>query len=522
MMCASFGQMLDEETCELAVSRYREKRDMIKQAWWDIQDAAMQAIRNPGTRVKWRRIQFAFGVMAGVPVLQMRLPSGHLLTYPKARIVTATKDFGNGPRKIDQIEFWGKHPTKETWCWVQTYGGKLLENCLAGDTEVLTEDGWMRLDCITTERVFDGVEFVEHGGLTSPKWCATIEIDGVRLTPEHLVLTTKGWAAACDTNSEDAHEACRRTQTLENQGHHRPTVRQLGGAACDASGRVWSGEVETQMRLRRRDDPHDQRDHQEREEKGAHVRTQMPFTGSGQETRHECPSGLLGVEVDAGQVPASHSPSMEELRRARHHGVRALGFVRSVLGGHGTHVQERSYSGPTGQLEGLQPGELRMENPQAAGIEHTQESVHRNPLGEDDGQAGVREIGGRSDYPPVSLEPWCPGRVDVQRAGCHEQVYDLKDCGPRHRFVVRGKSKHPFIVHNCTQAVGGDFMTHGLLVAEKRGMEPFATIHDQALAVRRPGQTADMFREALTVLPPWAEGFPLAADCGVVNYYTKD
>ena len=65
-------------------------------------------------------------------------------------------------------------------------------------------------------------------------------------------------------------------------------------------------------------------------------------------------------------------------------------------------------------------------------------------------------------------------------------------------------------------------MTHGLLVAEKRGMEPFATIHDQALAVQRPGQTAEMFREALTVLPPWAEGFPLAADCGVVNYYTKD
>lgn len=162
----------------------------------------MQAIRNPGTRVKWRRIMFAYGKMAGVPVLQMRLPSGHLLTYPKARIVTATKDFGNGPRKIDQIEFWGKHPTKEAWCWVQTYGGKLLEN--------------------------------------------------------------------------------------------------------------------------------------------------------------------------------------------------------------------------------------------------------------------------------------------------------------------------------ATQAVGGNFMTHGLLVAEKRGMEPFATIHDQALAVQRPGQTADMFREALTVLPPWAEGFPLAADCGVVNYYTKD
>lgn len=522
MMCASFGQMLDTATCELAVERYREKRNLIKQAWWDIQDAAMEAIRNPGRRVKWRRIQFAYGQVAGIRMLQMRLPSGHRLCYPNARIVTATKDFGKGPRQIDQIEFWGKHATKDAWCWVQTYGGKLLENCLAGDTEVLTEEGWMRLDCITTERVFDGKEFVEHGGLTSPKWCATVELDGARMTPEHLVLTTKGWVAARDTNIEDAHEACRRTQRMEDQGHHRPTVRQLGGDARDAAGRLWPREVETQMRLRRGNDSYDQRGHQECEEKSTDVRAQMSFEEDGEEARHVRPSGLLGVAVDAGPLPAAHSPSVEELRRSRHHGVRAVGFVRSVLGGHGSDLQEGSYAGPTGQLERLQPRELRMENSQAAGIEHAQEPVHRNSLGEDDGQAGVREIGDRSDYPSVSLEPMCLHGVDVRPTGRHEQVYDLKNCGPRKRFVIRGKSGREFIVHNCTQAVGGDFMTHALLIAERRGMEAFATIHDQALAVRLPGQTAEMFRQALTVLPHWADGFPLAADCGEVGYYTKD
>ena len=96
------------------------------------------------------------------------------------------------------------------------------------------------------------------------------------------------------------------------------------------------------------------------------------------------------------------------------------------------------------------------------------------------------------------------------------------NCGPRHQFVVRGKNKRPLIIHNCVQAIGGDFMISGLLAAEKAGYPAFATIHDQALCIKEEGMTADGFREALCTLPPWAEGFPLEATAGEVPFYTKD
>lgn len=79
------------------------------------------------------------------------------------------------------------------------------------------------------------------------------------------------------------------------------------------------------------------------------------------------------------------------------------------------------------------------------------------------------------------------------------------------------------LLENATQAVGGDFMSHGLLCAEKAGFKVFATIHDQALAVFEPDklQTAQAFRQALCTLPEWAKDFPLEASVDITKYYTK-
>lgn len=80
------------------------------------------------------------------------------------------------------------------------------------------------------------------------------------------------------------------------------------------------------------------------------------------------------------------------------------------------------------------------------------------------------------------------------------------------------------ILENVTQAVGGDFMTHGLLSAEAEGYQIFATIHDQALAIYEPAklQSAEGFRNALCKIPRWAPDFPLDAAVGITKYYTKE
>ena len=337
-MCAQYGRDLDNDVCKLAVEKYREKRDKIVEAWSLFNNAAKDAIRNKGHVIPAGRVQFVCGKLdsAGFHVLQMKLPSGHVLTYPLAKLERVVKKFENGAAEVEEIQFWGPVPGKRLWNWQSTYGGKLLENCITGDTEVLTQRGWVRVDSITTEPVWDGFEFVPHRGLKKTEGLSTIDLDGLNITGDHLIFTnTGGWVPAANVDVNEAYRSCPRPPMVVNQG--------------------------------------------------------------GGETR-----------------------------------------------------------------------------PNVCTTEHTQ------------------------------------------------PVYDLKDCGPHHQFVVRGKNKRPLIIHNCTQAVGGDFMTHGLLEAERRGYQCFATIHDQALCIAEDGLTPEGLREAMCVLPPWAENFPLEATASLTPFYTKD
>ncbi len=80
------------------------------------------------------------------------------------------------------------------------------------------------------------------------------------------------------------------------------------------------------------------------------------------------------------------------------------------------------------------------------------------------------------------------------------------------------------LTENASQAIAGDFISHGVLRAEEKGYEIFTLIHDQALSAYRPekGHSVEEFRDLLCVLPPWALDFPLKADCGIQPFYTKD
>lgn len=77
------------------------------------------------------------------------------------------------------------------------------------------------------------------------------------------------------------------------------------------------------------------------------------------------------------------------------------------------------------------------------------------------------------------------------------------------------------LAENASQAVAADVMSHGARVAEARGMLPFALIHDQGLAIRRDGKTAEEFAAALADVPVWAKGLPLKVEAKVAPFYSK-
>jgi hypothetical protein len=131
--------------------------------------------------------------------LLCRLPSGRLLTYRAIRdeLVDITDDDGNVIGRELKLTFARGHGRVALW------KGSFVENCIAEGTLVLTETGWLPIEQIVNEKVWDGNEWVEHDGLVDRGIQSVIELDGVYLTPDHKVLTTKGWQVAdsirCDT-----------------------------------------------------------------------------------------------------------------------------------------------------------------------------------------------------------------------------------------------------------------------------------------------------------------------------------
>lgn len=69
--------------------------------------------------------------------------------------------------------------------------------CIAAGTLVLTDHGPVPIEDVQQHhRIWDGVEWVEHGGVIFKGYRETIDWGGVRLTPDHKVLTEAGWNEA--------------------------------------------------------------------------------------------------------------------------------------------------------------------------------------------------------------------------------------------------------------------------------------------------------------------------------------
>lgn len=77
------------------------------------------------------------------------------------------------------------------------------------------------------------------------------------------------------------------------------------------------------------------------------------------------------------------------------------------------------------------------------------------------------------------------------------------------------------LVENATQGVAFDIMGHGACNADAQGFTIVMLVHDQAPALHLPGQTVEKYVQALTDLPPWAEGLPIVAQGRYVPYYKK-
>lgn len=451
------------EEAKRIIDTYRASADKIAALWAKAGKALEALMLGQETTID------APGIVKVEPGKGLTLPNGLHIQYPNLRVHTD----GEGKRELIY---------DSKGMPVRIYGGK----CLAADTQVLTERGWVPIAAVRLEdRVWDGVEWVNHSGLTYQGEKHTIVVDGVRMTPDHQVLTEKGWRSA---------SSC--------EGLRRAEVRVPDGNAVCGVERS-AVDVEIPMPMRGRGNAGGGGRGEVREAWGAPL---MRVQGWDEErnARDVDAPGVLGVAVDARPVPPTHTSGMAQLRSAWDYSMRGVATViRGVLGRHGAYVPPGANTGPQGQQRAVRPGEL--------------------PLGAD---------GATSSQPQKlatgGLEKSTCGNgylaVDARVSMAPEPVYDLLNAGPRTRFMVRGHAE-PFVVHNCVenicQAVARQIVAEQMLRVSKR-YKVVLTVHD-AVAIIAPESEAKeaqaYLEECMSWNPKWATGLPLSCESGMGEAY---
>jgi hypothetical protein len=192
-MALSYRIHLDPEEARRIVDAWRQANPSAPEFWgahregesFGLWGAAMSAWETPGLATTAGRLIFTYR-----GALFMGLPSGRWLTYPQPRwrdVDVLDRDGQPTGEKRTELSFRRAYGRAKLW------RGTL---CLAGGTLVLTESGWLRIDQPGSQRVWDGEEFVAHGGVINNGQRLVIDLNGVAMTQDHKVLTTEGWQKA--------------------------------------------------------------------------------------------------------------------------------------------------------------------------------------------------------------------------------------------------------------------------------------------------------------------------------------
>lgn len=107
---------LSSEEMESIVKKWRQANPRIVRLWYNLQDAALRAVKLQTS------VKLECGVrFTGTPTaLRVTLPSGRQLVYWQARIAEG--------RYGEAVKYWGVDSKTKRWALLDTYGGKLAEN----------------------------------------------------------------------------------------------------------------------------------------------------------------------------------------------------------------------------------------------------------------------------------------------------------------------------------------------------------------------------------------------------------
>ena len=337
-----------------------------------------------GQEFRWMAIAANDDVM-----LQLCLPGEDAHAYMGAQI-----------RHLDYREMLQRYHAGDPEADAQRRLGKVANLCVAADTLVLTDRGICPILQVTKrDRVWDGVEFVTHDGVVYSGVRPVLSYGGITATPDHKVLVRGEWVRldeaarhgwAIEPALGAGEQSRGRAAVRIVDGLVRRAVREIRGALCSSTVRVWSGA---------RCKPALSGDGAQHAVQGVRSAPEAP-QGRSHDGR-QC-GGATGAEASQRLVPAVPEPEVSFVAEL----WRAWDRVSIFFCGRGGSLRSGAPAAPDLPAPGHRPGGQRR-----------------------------------------SLRARQPAIGDACREpGQPEPVYDIVNCGPRRRFAANG-----VIVHNSLQ-----------------------------------------------------------------------
>lgn len=487
----ALGMGISEEELPGIVNAWRRANRKIVKLWSLLQDAAVEAIRYPGVTVK---VLGKIEIRVYKNNLIITLPSGRELYYLKPGI---TEGYVGA-----EIHYKGINQTNKKWQNLKTYGGKIAENCLAGDAMVLTPSGWKAIREVTkADLVWDGDKWVTHEGLSIRGYKNTINLNGVRLTPDHKILTKHGWENA---------SSCQEHSWYEVKLPDSPKLHRLGRKKIFMENSL-------PMRKRNRDDGNRISKRQTKILRLQKKRTDRSYE---QNPRHVKTRHICRLEKHESAMYKSESQGLAQLRRTRYYRVqRVVGRFQKFFKRYVTDIPERVGDRPHRQQPWLLQNKLPVGHPKEKRPKQKNKSPDTYFARLFDCGRNRRKIRHQCDHYTLSGEQQGTRKIFTVNPGFYEPVYDLINCGDQQRFTVLSDSG-PMIVHNCVQAIARDCLADAVKRLDDAGYKIVMHVHDEVVLEGEENDLGEVI-EVITQPMPWAKDLLLKADGFVSKYYKK-
>ena len=318
-----------------------------------------------------------------------------------------------------------------------------VSNCAAAGTLVVTDHGLIAIEDVQLHhRVWDGVMWVSHDGCIYQGEQETIQSYGIELTPDHSVLTTKGWKHARDIGF-DREEILLPDCYREKWPH-----------------KAWQDSVAVSVQMRQANGSFGKST-----QSWPHEKLRLLEVGECQETddnaRDAQDTDMECVGVHDSAMYQSKQHQLSQVRRSWSQCLRAMDEVRELSSGYGREarrIEHRSHR----QQQRLLSRKLQMGNRCRAGTESPLLPSATNVKGNDDRKRNIADDRTELFHDHGAHQ----GRLD---RGCSfasiqnlKAVYDLLNCGPRRAFTVIDSSGRPLLIHNCVRLVSARYVDQGV------------------------------------------------------------